>query len=101
MTVPVQSTSVTSPQRKKILDVGCGQNKYPGAIGIDSNPRANADVTHDLGVLPYPFANLIAINGNYLYILDIVPTPFLESGKYLLQVEDDSAFRYKASFIKE
>ena len=52
-------------------------------------------------VLPYPFANLIAINGNYLYILDIVPTPFLESGKYLLQVEDDSVFRYKASFIKE
>src|SRR6266404_3142142 len=57
MTVPVQSTSVTSPQRKKILDVGCGQNKYPGAIGIDSNPRANADVTHDLGVLPYPFVD--------------------------------------------
>ena len=41
----------------KILDVGCGQNKYPGAIGIDSNPRADADVFHDLGVLPYPFAD--------------------------------------------
>ena len=52
-------------------------------------------------VLPYPFANLIAINNNYLYIEDIVPTPFLESGKYLLQVVDDSAFRYKANFIKE
>lgn len=40
---------------KKILDVGCGWNKVPGAIGIDSNPRAHADVVHDLGVLPYPF----------------------------------------------
>ena len=40
---------------RKILDVGCGRNKYPGAIGIDSNPRADADVIHDLGVLPYPF----------------------------------------------
>lgn len=41
--------------QKKILDVGCGQNKFPGAIGIDSNPRSHADVIHDLGVFPYPF----------------------------------------------
>ena len=42
---------------KKILDVGCGWNKTPGAIGIDSNPQTHADVIHDLGRLPYPFAN--------------------------------------------
>jgi SAM-dependent methyltransferase len=42
---------------RKILDVGCGQNKFPGAIGIDANPRSHADVIHDLGVFPYPFAN--------------------------------------------
>jgi SAM-dependent methyltransferase len=40
---------------KKILDVGCGQNKFPGAIGIDANPRTQADIIHDLGVFPYPF----------------------------------------------
>ena len=40
---------------KKVLDVGCGWNKVPGAIGIDSNPRAHADVVHNLGVVPYPF----------------------------------------------
>ena len=40
---------------RKILDVGCGWNKVPGAIGIDANPRAHADVVHDLGVVPYPF----------------------------------------------
>ncbi len=39
---------------RKILDVGCGWNKTPGAIGIDSNPRAHADIIHDLGVVPYP-----------------------------------------------
>ncbi len=49
------SSQSASASALKILDVGCGQNKYPGAIGIDSNPRANADVIHDLGVLPYPF----------------------------------------------
>ena len=39
----------------KILDVGCGSNKYEGAIGLDHNPRTAADVIHDLGVVPYPF----------------------------------------------
>lgn len=39
----------------KILDVGCGANKYEGAIGLDNNPRTAADVIHDLGSIPYPF----------------------------------------------
>jgi SAM-dependent methyltransferase len=42
---------------KKILDVGCGANKTPGAIGLDCNARTAADVIHDLGVFPYPFAD--------------------------------------------
>ena len=41
----------------KILDVGCGANKTPGAIGLDNNPRTAADVIHDLGDIPYPFAD--------------------------------------------
>ena len=41
----------------KILDVGCGNNKYADAIGLDNNPRTAADVIHDLGSLPYPFAD--------------------------------------------
>lgn len=41
----------------KILDVGCGTNKYNGAIGLDHNPRSAADVIHDLGDFPYPFAD--------------------------------------------
>jgi len=39
-----------------ILDLGCGNRKRAGAIGVDSNPRSDADVIHDLNVLPYPFA---------------------------------------------
>lgn len=39
---------------RKILDVGCGWNKTPGAIGIDANPKTHADIIHDLGVFPYP-----------------------------------------------
>ena len=43
--------------KKKILDVGCGWNKTPGAVGIDSNPKTHADVIHNLGDVPYPFAD--------------------------------------------
>jgi len=39
----------------RTLDVGCGINKFPGAIGIDRNPRSRADVLSDLDHFPYPF----------------------------------------------
>ncbi len=39
----------------RILDIGCGRNKTPGAVGIDSNPRSAADVIHALDTVPYPF----------------------------------------------
>ena len=39
----------------RILDVGCGIRKLPGAIGIDRNPAAKADVLCDLDRFPYPF----------------------------------------------
>ena len=48
------SSSKPDLAARKILDVGCGWNKTPGAIGIDSNPRTHADIIHDLGVVPYP-----------------------------------------------
>ncbi len=53
----MESGDATSITSKKILDVGCGWNKTPGAIGMDSNPKTHADVIHDLGNIPYPFAD--------------------------------------------
>lgn len=41
--------------QRRVLDIGCGTNKVPGAIGMDINPRTAADVIHDLDDLPYPF----------------------------------------------
>jgi len=40
---------------RRTLDVGCGIHKQPGAIGVDRNPRSNADVLCDLDRFPYPF----------------------------------------------
>lgn len=41
----------------RVLDVGCGMRKRVGAVGIDFNPRSDADVVHDLNVVPYPFVS--------------------------------------------
>src|SRR5664279_4743118 len=47
---------VASPRiSPRVLDVGCGINKFAGAIGIDNNPRTKADVLCDLDRFPYPF----------------------------------------------
>jgi len=40
---------------KNILDLGCGNRKMKGAVGIDINPDTEADVIHDLNQYPYPF----------------------------------------------
>jgi SAM-dependent methyltransferase len=40
-----------------VLDVGCGINKYPGAIGIDRNANSRADVIADIDRDPFPFAD--------------------------------------------
>lgn len=39
----------------RVLDVGCGIQKFPGSIGIDRNPASHADVMCDLDSFPYPF----------------------------------------------
>ncbi|MEW6730261.1 MAG: class I SAM-dependent methyltransferase [Acidobacteriota bacterium] len=39
----------------KILDIGCGKHKTVGALGLDCNPKTDADVIHDLNDIPYPF----------------------------------------------
>lgn len=36
------------------LDVGCGMNKQPGAIGMDIAPLPGVDIVHDLNTYPYP-----------------------------------------------
>ena len=43
----------TGPGR--VLDVGCGSNKWPGSVGLDISPDTDADVVHDLNQFPYPF----------------------------------------------
>lgn len=39
----------------RTLHLACGKDKFEGAVGIDINPSADADVRHDLNIVPYPF----------------------------------------------
>ncbi len=41
--------------RHHYLDVGCGEDKVPEAIGMDKRLVQGVDVVHDLEVLPWPF----------------------------------------------
>lgn len=42
-------------ETKKVLDIGCGNHKVPGAIGLDSVKIEGVDIVHDLNKIPYPF----------------------------------------------
>jgi hypothetical protein len=41
--------------KNKILDLGCGNKKRDGTIGIDFNERIKSDNIYDLNEFPYPF----------------------------------------------
>ncbi len=40
-----------------ILDLGCGNRKYPGAVGLDLSADTEADIVHDLDDYPWPIAD--------------------------------------------
>jgi predicted SAM-dependent methyltransferase len=41
----------------KILDLGCGDNKVEGAIGLDNIALTGVNIVHDLLNFPYPIEN--------------------------------------------
>jgi SAM-dependent methyltransferase len=41
----------------RVLDVGCGSAKTPGAVGLDISEDTDADIVHDLDAFPYPIAD--------------------------------------------
>ena len=40
----------------RVLELGCGFSKRPGAFGVDRIAGSQADLIHDLDVFPYPLA---------------------------------------------
>ena len=50
---------------KLILDLGCGNKKRDGTVGVDMNTRLKGDINHDLNKFPYPFDDNSV---DYIYI---------------------------------
>jgi SAM-dependent methyltransferase len=46
--------SERAPAAERVLELGCGFSKTPGAFGIDIIEGSQADLVHDLDVFPYP-----------------------------------------------
>jgi len=43
-----------SRKPKLCLDIGCGENKQPGYVGMDKRDLENADIVHDAEMFPWP-----------------------------------------------
>ena len=57
------------------LNLGCGEKKISGFVGVDRIKTPATDIVHDLNVFPYPFSNSCAeeiIMDNVLEHLDDV-----------------------------
>lgn len=54
-TVNTGAKAIPAAGGGRILDVGCGTRKVPGAVGIDWIAGTAADVVHNLRQFPWPF----------------------------------------------
>jgi len=53
----------------QILDIGCGDKKTDGAIGVDNVSLPGVDILHDLKTYPWPFPDNHA---DYIYMNSII-----------------------------
>src|SRR4051794_17075979 len=58
---------------RTVLDIGCGPNKVPGAVGVDCLALPGVDVVHDLDSYPYPFAADSVDEIHAYHVLEHVP----------------------------
>ena len=61
---------------KKILDLGCGNNKMEGSLGLDKQKYPCVDIVYDLDKIPYPFKDSEFDYVNCSHIIEHVAEPF-------------------------
>jgi SAM-dependent methyltransferase len=69
----VQVTRGDHSSSRVVLDIGCGSNKVPGAIGVDCMALSGVDVVHDLERYPYPFATDSVDEIHAYHVMEHVP----------------------------
>lgn len=50
----VDAGDAPAMSRPRVLHLGCGAKKAEGALGVDYDPRSQADIVHNLNDLPWP-----------------------------------------------
>ena len=56
----------------RVLDVGCGIKKYPGALGIDRIEGTSADILCDLDHFPYPLTDSLFEEVRAVHVIEHV-----------------------------
>ncbi|HXJ89157.1 MAG TPA: methyltransferase domain-containing protein [Candidatus Binatia bacterium] len=69
----VQAAMCDHPASRTVVDIGCGQKKVRGAIGMDCVALPGVDVVHDLNTFPYPFAADSIDEIHAYHVLEHVP----------------------------
>ena len=55
------------------LDLGCGGNKYDGCIGVDIIPMKGVDVCCEIGTVPWPFRDDVALKNRLDNVIEHRP----------------------------
>lgn len=79
------------------LDIGCGQNKQQGFIGIDNAKIDGVDIVHDLFTFPWPIADNSVEEAFSSHFFEHVPG--LLRGKFMDEVYRVLVDGGKATFI--
>jgi ubiquinone/menaquinone biosynthesis C-methylase UbiE len=64
-------------EEKKIIDIGCGNRKLPGAVTVDGNPNVNPDILCDLDIYPYPIQSDKYDKVNCAHVIEHLQKPWL------------------------
>ena len=64
------------------INFGCGQFPEAGWVNVDVDPRAPADVHHDLEQFPYPFPSESAEAIKAYHVLEHLHQPFAAMGEF-------------------
>jgi len=72
------ATPERTSARLRVLDLGCGRGKFPGAIGLEVRANSAADIRTDLDRLPWPLRegsfDLIVMRHVLEHMRDVVAT---------------------------
>lgn len=63
------------------LDIGCGEHKQPGYVGLDIQPLEGVDIVHDWLNIPWPLPDACVLRAIASHVIEHVPRVlYMEGG---------------------